>query len=83
MPSAISARRRGHVKVKVELGEKPGDIQAQTKVSLRSVYRFKENILEYGTCRPPKKDVQGRPRKITPEMERVCPLYNYFLISKN
>jgi hypothetical protein len=73
MPAAVSERRRGHVKVKVELGVPTKEIQAQTNVSLRSVQRFRKNILES----------QGRPRKITPEMERVCPFYAYFLMLKN
>jgi hypothetical protein len=83
MAPQVSERRRRYVKVKVELGVRTKDIPSQlTKVSLRSVQRFnlKKNILEFGTTRHPKKDVQGRPRKITPEMERVCPFYTHFLI---
>jgi transposase len=83
MPAAVSEQRRAHVKVKVHLGVPTKVIHKETHVALRSVQRFQKNILEYGTTRPPKKDSQGRPRKITPEMERVCPFYTYFLIYKN
>ena len=83
MAPQVSERRRSQVKVKVELGVQVKRIPSQTHVSLRSVQRFKKNILEFGTTRCPKKDSQGRPKKITPEMERVCPFYTYFFIWKN
>jgi transposase len=83
MTPPVSERRRGQVKVQVELGVPVKVIPSQTKVSHRSVERFKKNILEFGTTRCPKKDSQGRPKKITPEMERVCPFYTYFFIWKN
>jgi transposase len=77
MPPAIPEHRRERVKVKLQLSMKTQKISTETHVSLRSVQRFSKNLVDYGSTRAPKKDVQGRPRKITPEMERVCSFYTH------
>ena len=71
MPSALSQEKVEYVKVKLAL-RLPADVIAQqTNVSLRSVYRICHNIVLNGTSRAPKVVHQGRPRRITPEMEEV------------
>ena len=77
MPAAVSENRRERVKVKLQLSVPTQTIATETHVSLRSVQRFSKNLVDYGSTRAPKKDVQGRPRKITPEMERVCSFYTF------
>jgi len=78
MPSALSQEKVECVKVKLALGLPADVIAQQTNVSLRSVYRICRNIVLNGTPRAPKVVHQGRPRRITPEMEEVWPYKSIF-----
>jgi transposase len=77
MPAAISENRRERVKVKLQLSVPTQTIATETHVSRRSIQRFNKNLVDHGSTRAPKKDIQGRPRKITLEMERVCSFYTH------
>ena len=78
MPSALSQEKVEYVKVKLALGLPADVIAQQINVSLRSVYRICRNIVLNGTPRAPKVVHQGRPRRITPEMEEVWPYKSIF-----
>src|ERR1700694_336499 len=73
MPCAIPDAKRTRIQVKLELTQSSKQIAKDTNVSRRAVQRFTKNIRDYGTPKPPKLVPQGRPRKITPEIEEVCP----------
>ena len=71
MPCAISEFKREVIKVKIELKQHDKTIAKDTSVSERTVRAYKMNLRCNGTLRPPKADLQGRPHKITPEMQEV------------
>jgi hypothetical protein len=78
MPAAIPEYKRNRIKVQLGLSVPSKVIAKETHVAHRTIQRYKKNIKEYGQVRPPKADVQGRPRKITAEMEEVCPHNSVF-----
>ena len=51
------------------------EIAKAVNVTTRQIRRIKFNLLNFGTTCRPKVVHQGRPSKITPEMERVCDIY--------
>jgi hypothetical protein len=81
MPYRIPEDKRLLVKTKIHLAQTPKGIEKDTGVSRRTVQRFRKNLKDYGTVRPPKIVPQGRPRTITPAMQEVCtqtlPIGNY------
>jgi transposase len=71
MPCAIPKYKREVIKVKIELKQHDKVIAKDTSVSERTIRGYKKNLRDYGTLCPPKVVPQGRPRKITPEMQEV------------
>ena len=71
MPCPIPDAKRKAVQVKLKLHQKSKQIAKDINLPHRTVHEFQKNIRRYGTFRPPKVLPQGRPRKITPEMEEV------------
>ena len=67
----IPVRKRENIKVKLEVDEPVKKIAKDANVSAKTVYTYKKNIRDFGTLRPPKCPNQGRPRKITLEMQEV------------
>ena len=71
MGCPIPDAKRAHIQAKFELALESKQTSKDTNVPLRTVQRFKKNIKEHGTPRPPKVVPQGRPCTITPAMEEV------------
>ena len=71
MPCRIAERKRQNIKVRLEVNEPVKKIANHANVSERVVYVYRKNLRTFGTLRPPKLPAQGRPRKLTPEMEEV------------
>jgi len=71
MPCIISECKRQNIKVKLEVNEPVKKIAKDANVSAKTVYAYKKNMKDFGTLRPPKCPNQGRPHKITQEMEEV------------
>ena len=72
MPSRIPQAKRDSIKVKIALNERVKTIAKNVNVSSSAVYNYKKNLRQFNTLKPPKVLPQGRPRKITHEMEQVC-----------
>ena len=80
MPCAIPEFKREVIKVKIELKQHDKIIAKDTSVSERTIRTYKKNLMVYGTLYPPKAVLQGRPRKITLEMQEVrVNTYQYLL----
>ena len=71
MPCAIPEFKREIIKVKIELKQHDKTIAKDTSMSERTIHRYKKNSRDHGTLCPSKTVLQGRPRKITPEMQEV------------
>jgi transposase len=71
MPCAIPEFKREVIKVKIELKQHDKTIAKDTSVSERTIRAYKKNLRDHGTLCPPKAVLQGRPRKITLEMQEV------------
>ena len=71
MPCAIPEFKREIIKVKIELKQHDKTIAKDTFMSERTIRRYKKNSRDHDTLCPPKTILQGRPRKITPEMQEV------------
>ena len=82
MPCAIPEFKREVIKVKIELKQHNKSIANDTSVSERTIRAYKKNLTDHGTLCPPKAVSQGRPRKITPEMQEVCVSTFQHLLSK-
>ena len=82
MPAAIPEHKREVIKVKLELGIKDKVIAKDMLVSERTIRDFKKNLKEYGSLYPPKGPLQGRPRKITAEMQEVYSQSSFLLSTK-
>src|SRR5579859_6935924 len=67
----IPERKRESIKVKLALKQRVKTIAKNNNVSQRAVYHYRQNMRRYGALRPPKKPGQGRPPKITQEMQDV------------
>ena len=74
--------QREIIKVKIELKQDDKRITKDTSVSERTIRAYKKNLRDYGTLYPPKAVLQGRPRKITPEMQEVRVITYQYLLSK-
>ena len=74
MPSSIPERKRQNIKVKLEVNEPIKKIAKDANVSECVVYAYRKSLRVFGTLKPPKLPTQGRPRKLTPDMEEVCVL---------
>ena len=72
MPSHIPQAKRDSIKVKIALNEKVKTISKNINVSSSTIYNYKKNLRQFNALKPPKVLPQGRPRKITPEIEDVC-----------
>jgi len=62
---------KNRVKILLECGLSIAEVQNETKVSTRSLYRYRENLRCFGSIDPPCLQKQGHPRALTPEMEEV------------
>ena len=71
MPPTIPEFQREVIKAKIELKQNDKTIAKACSVSERLIREYKKNLKDHGTVRPPKAALQGRPRKITPEMQEV------------
>ena len=71
MPCPIPERKRQNIKVKLEVDEPVKKIAKDANVSIKTIYSYKKNMRQFGSLRPPKGPSQGRPRKLTQEMEEV------------
>ena len=71
MPCTISEFKREIIKVKIELKQHDKTIAKDTFMSERTIRAYKKNLRNHGTLCPPKAILQGRPCKITPEMQEV------------
>ena len=72
MPSRIPQAKRNSIQVKIALNEKVKTIVKNINVSSSVVYNYKKNLRQFNSLKPPKVLPQGRPHKITCEMEQVC-----------
>jgi len=82
MPCAIPEFKREIIKVKIELKQHDKTIAKDTSVSERTIRRYKKNSRDHGTLCSSKTVLQGRPRKITPEMQEVRVNIYQCLLSK-
>ena len=71
MPYAIPESKRHRISTKIGLGTPLKDIAEAENVTVRLVQQIKLNIQRYGTPKRPKGPLQGRPTKITKEMQEV------------
>ena len=71
MPYAIPEFKREIIKVKIELKQHDKTIAKDTSVSERTICAYKENMKDHSTLCPPNTVLQGRHRKITPEMQEL------------
>jgi len=71
MPSRIPQAKRDSIKVKIALNERVQTIAKNVNVSSSAVYNYRKNLRQFNALKPPKVLPQGRPRRITPEMEQV------------
>ena len=69
MVCKIADAKRNSIKVGLGINKDSKTIAKEANVSLRTVYDYKKNMMRHGTVKPPKLVHQGRPRKLTPEME--------------
>ena len=72
MPSRIPQAKRDSIKVKIALNETVKTISKNINVSSSAIYNYKKNLRQFNTLKPPKVLPQGRPCKITSEIEEVC-----------
>ena len=72
MLSCIPQAKRNSIQVNIALNEKVKTIAKNFNISSSAVYNYKKNLRQFNSLKPPKVLPQGRPRKITHEMERVC-----------
>src|SRR5436190_16981433 len=71
MPCRIPQRKRETIKVKLGLDQSVKTIAKNNNVSASAVYNYRRNLRDHGTLRPPKTVHQGRPQKITQQMQEV------------
>jgi len=71
MGAPLTHAKRNAVIVKKQLSASTKVISDEVNIPLRTVQEYVKNLNHYGTVRPPKRSSQGRPRKITTEMEDV------------
>ena len=80
MPCAIPEFKREVIKIKIELKQHDKTIAKDTSVCERTICTYKRNLRDHGILCPPKVVPQGRPRKITLEMQEVgINTYQYLL----
>src|SRR5579859_1377669 len=82
MPCRIPERKRESIKVKLALNQHVKTIAKDNNVSQRAVYHYRQNMRLYGALRPPKKPGQGRPPKITQEMQDVRGVYANLIVAE-
>jgi len=69
MVCAIPEFKREVIKVKIELKQHDKTIAKDTSMCERTIRTYKKNLRDHGTLCPPKVVPQGRPHKITLEMQ--------------
>ena len=83
MPCVILEFKREIIKVKIELKQHDKIIVAKdTSMSERIIHRYKKNSRDHDTLYSSKTILQGRSRKITPEMQEVRVNIYQCLLSK-
>jgi transposase len=71
MGARIAIRKQEGIKVKLSINEPVKKIAKEYNVGEKTVYKYSKNMRHYGTLMRPKGPLQGRPSKISPEMEQV------------
>ena len=71
MPSTIALNKRNDIAIKLTLLKDPEIIAEEGHISVRSVQRFKKNLVQHGHTYAARDGPQGRRRLIAPEMEQV------------
>ena len=71
MPPCIALNKRNDIAIKLTLHKDPEIIAEEEHISVRSVQRFKKNLVHHGHTYAARDGPQGRRRLITPEMEQV------------
>ena len=78
MPITLPPSKLQSVEVQLGLGIAHNDIARRCRVSQRSISRIRHNLGRYGTPKRPRAENQGRPWRMTAEMEEVhdiCMIY--------
>jgi transposase len=71
MPRALPFATQREVLGLLSLDIQQNEVAGRTGVSERQVQRIKHNVVHYGSTTRPKLERQGRPSKITEEIEDV------------
>jgi len=71
MGPRIPVRKREAIQVKLAINEPVKKIAKEYNVDAKAVYKYRRNMTCFGTLMRPKAPQQGRPSKISPEMEQV------------
>ena len=71
MPSHIALSKRNDIAIKLTLNKDPETIAEEEHISVRSVQRFKKNLVHHGHTYTARDGSQGRWRLINPEMKQV------------
>ena len=71
MPSIITLSKQNDIAIKLTLPKDSKKIAEEEHVSVRSVQRFKKNLVHHGHKYAAKDGPQGRRRLITPEMKWI------------
>jgi len=71
MGPRIPIRKREAIQVKLAINEPVKKIVKEYNLGAKTVYKYKANLTRFGTLMRPKAPQQGRPSKISPEMEQV------------
>jgi transposase len=78
MPHSIPESKRNRISTKIDLGIPLKDIAKEEHITVRLVQQIKSNLRRYGSPKRPKGPRQGRPTKITAEMQEVWTLLFFF-----
>ena len=71
MPLAIALTKRNDIAIKLTLARDPQEIANEEYISVRSVRRFRKNLIHHGHTYAGNDIPRGRRRLITPEMEQI------------
>jgi len=71
MGPRIPVRKREAIQVKLAINEPVKKIAKDYNLGAKTVYKYKANMTRFGTLMRPKAPQQGRPSKISLEMEQV------------
>jgi len=83
MPLTIPKSKRNRIWTKIDLGIPFKDIAKHEHITVHLVQQINPNLQTYGSSKRPKGRRQGRPTKITPEMQEVWTLLFFFFSRKS